>query len=50
MASSWSNLANNLSEEIHKFNSGMTMKNVKQVELNVSFVTVFLNIKTLKMI
>ena len=27
--------------------SGMTMKNVKQVESNVSIVTVFLNIKTL---
>ena len=52
MASSLSNLVNNLSEELHiiKCKLGCNDKNVKLVELNISIMTVFLNIKTLKMI
>ena len=50
MASSLSNLVNNLSEGIHRVNTDMMIKNVKLVELNISIATVFLNIKTLKMI
>ena len=49
MASSLSNLVNNLSERIHK----ITCKyrhNDKLAELNVNIVTVFLNTQTLKMI
>ena len=52
MASSLSNLANNLSEGIHKIKCkyGQAGKNVKLVELNISTVTAFLNIEALKMI
>ena len=52
MASSLSNLINNLSEEIHKINCkyGHDDKNVKLVELNASVVAVFLNTQILKMI
>ena len=50
MPSSLPNLVNNLSEGIHRINTDMTIKNVRFVELNISFVTVFLNIQTLKMI
>ena len=52
MASSLSNLVNNLFEGIHriKCNLNMMIKNVKLVELNVSIATVFLNTQILKMI
>ena len=52
MASSISNLVNNLSEGLHRINCklGNDDKNVKHVELNVSIVTVFSNMQTLKMI
>ena len=52
MASSLSNLVNNFSEGIHRIKCkfGDEEKNVKLVELNISIATVFLNIKTLKMI
>ena len=52
MASSLSNLVNNLSEGVHriKFKFGITIKHVKHVELNFSIATVFLNIQTLKII
>ena len=42
MASSLSNLVNNLSERIHKtnVNTNMMIKNVKLVELNISITTV----------
>ena len=45
MASSSSNLVNNLSEGIHriKFKSEQDDKNVILVELNISIATVFLN-------
>ena len=52
MASSLSNLVNNLSERIHgiKCKFGHDGKNLKHVELNVSIATALLNIQTLKMI
>ena len=53
MASLLPNLVNNLSEGIHRTKCKFEhddKKNVKLVELNISIVTVFLNIKTLKMI
>ena len=52
MASSLSNLVNNLSEEIHRIKCkyGHDDKKVKLVEMNTSIATVFLNIQTLKMI
>ena len=52
MASSSSNLVNNLSEGINKLNINMDtmIKNVKIVELNRSIATVFLNTQTLKII
>ena len=52
MASTLSNLVNNLSEEIHRINVNWdAMKeNVKLVELNLSIATVFSNIQALKMI
>ena len=53
MASPLSNLANNLSEGIHRIklniNSDAMTKNVKHVELNISSVNIVLNIQTLKM-
>ena len=47
-----SNLVNNLSEGIHRIKCkyGHDEKKVKHVELNISIATVFLNIKTLKLI
>ena len=50
MASSLSNLVNNLSEGIVKLNVNMdTMsKNVKFAELDISIATLFLNTQTLK--
>ena len=52
MASSLSNVVNNLSEEIHRIKCkyGHDDKKVKLVEMNTSIATVFLNIQTLKMI
>ena len=52
MASSLSNLVNNLSEGINriKCNLDTKKKNVKLVELNISIATVFLNTKILKKI
>ena len=52
MASSSSNLVNNLSEGINKLNINMDtmIKNVKIVELNRSIANVFLNTQTLKII
>ena len=52
IASSLSNLVNNLSEGIHRINvnSDTMIKNVKLVEWNISIATVFSNIKTLKKI
>ena len=52
MASSLSNLINNLSERIHmiKCKFGHDDKNLKHVELNISIATAFLNVQTLKMI
>ena len=52
MASSLSNLVNNLSEDIHKVKCkyGHDNKNLRFAELNISIATVFLNTKTLKMI
>ena len=46
MASSLTNLADNLSEEFIELNvnTEMTMKNRRIVELNMNVVTVFLNI------
>ena len=49
MESSLSNLVNNLSESIHRIKPKFA-HNKKLVELNISIVTVFLNIKSLKMI
>ena len=51
MASLLSNLVNNFLKELIKLNlnSDMMIKNVKYVELNISIVTVFLNIQTLRM-
>ena len=48
MAGSFSNLGNNLAEEIHKLNT--MIKNVKLEESNVNTVTAFLNTQTLNMI
>ena len=50
MASSLSNLVNNLSKEFIELNvnTDMMTKNVKLVELNVSIATVFLNTQILK--
>ena len=52
MASTLSNLVNNLSKGIHrsKFKYRHYDKNVKLGELNISISTVFLNIHTLKII
>ena len=52
MESSLSNLVNKFSEGFIKLNVnlGTMMKSVKRVELNIGIVTVFLNIKNLKMI
>ena len=52
MASSLSNLVNSLSGGIHgiKCKFGHGDKNVKLVELNISIVTFFLNMQTLKII
>ena len=52
MASSLSNLPNNLSEEIHRINckDRRDDKNVRLVELHIYIATVFLNIQTLKLI
>ena len=52
MASSLSNLVNNLSEGIHiiKCKHGHDDKNVKLTELNISITFIFLKIQTLKMI
>ena len=52
MASLLLNLVNNLSEVIHrtKLNTDMIIKNVRLAELNIIIATVFLNIKTLKII
>ena len=49
---SLSNLANNLSEGLHKIKCklGQDDKNLKHVELNISITTVFMNTQTLKMI
>ena len=51
MASSSSNLVNNLSERIHRIKRkfGHNNKNVKHVKLNTSIATVFLNTQTLEM-
>ena len=52
MASSLSNLVNNLSEGIHRIICKFRHndKNMKLVELNISIATVFLNTQILKMI
>ena len=52
MARSSSDLVNDLSEGIHiiKCKFGSNIKNVQNVKLNVTIVTVFLHIQTLKMI
>ena len=52
MASSLSNLVNNLSEGIHRIKCKyqMMIKNVKLLELNISVSTLFLNRKVLKII
>ena len=52
MASSLSNLVNNLSEGIHKnkVNTEIIIKNVKFAEFNISIATVFLNTQALKII
>ena len=52
MASSLSNLVNNLSEGIHriKHKYGYGDKKVKLAELNISIATVFLNTQILKII
>ena len=54
MASSLLNLANHLSEGIHRINCKYghddKKKKMKLVELNISIATVFLNMQTLKMI
>ena len=52
MASSLSNLVNNLSERIHKIKCKYENNdiNVKLVKLNINIATVFLNTKNLKMI
>ena len=53
MASSLSNLVNNLSEGLHRIKCKLghdDKKNVKHVELSISIPTVFLNTQILKMI
>ena len=52
MASSLSNLVNNLSQGIHRINVNldMTIKNVKHVKSNTIIETIFMNIQTLKVI
>ena len=52
MASSLSNLVNNLSERIHRIKCefGYDDQNVKHIELNITIATVFLNTKILKVI
>ena len=52
MASSLSNLVNNLFEGIHRIKLKLRHddKKVKHVELDISITTVFSNIQTLKMI
>ena len=52
MASSLSNLVNNLAKRIHKIicKSGHNEKSTKRVELNTKIVTVFLDTQTLRMI
>ena len=56
MASSLLNLANHLSEGIHRINckyghdDKKKKKKMKLVELNINITTVFLNMQTLKMI
>ena len=52
MATSLSNLVNNLPEQIHRIKCKYRHddKNVKLVELNISIAIVFLNTKILKMI
>ena len=52
MASSLSNLVNNLSEGVHRIKCKYKLgeKKVKLIELNISIATDFLNIQTLKMI
>ena len=52
MGSSLSNFVNNLYEGIHKSKCkyGHYDKNVKLLELHTKYATVFLNIRTLKMI
>ena len=52
MASSISNLVNNLSEGIHRIKCKFELddKNVKYVELSISIATVFWNAQILKMI
>ena len=53
MASSLSNLVNNLSERIHKIKCKYghdNTQNVKLAESKISIATVFLNTQTLKMI
>ena len=52
MASSLSNLVNNISEGIHRIKCkfGHDDKNVKHVELNITIATVLFNIQILKII
>ena len=50
MASSLSNLVNNLSKGELNVNSDTMIKNVKHVEVNISVLTVFYNTQILKMI
>ena len=50
MASSLSNLVNNLSKGELNVNSDTMIKNVKHVEVNISILTVFYNTQILKMI
>ena len=52
MASSLSNLVNNLAEVIHKSKckNGHDKKNMKRVGLNTKIMSVFLNMQTLKII
>ena len=50
MASSLSNLVNNLSERLKFVNLDMAIKIVKHLELNISIATVFLNTQILRMI
>ena len=52
MASSLSNLVDNLTEGIHRIKCKLVHddKNVKHVELNISIATVLLNMQALKLI